>query len=73
MGYLYIVMAGMFWSTIGLFTTNLNKVGLSTEEISFLRLSVGCLILVLYALIKNPSLLKISKKGLTADRKSDIL
>ena len=64
MGYLYIVMAGMFWSTIGLFTTNLNKVGLSTEEISFLRLSVGCLILVLYALIKNPSLLKISKKGL---------
>lgn len=64
MGYLFIVMAGMFWSTIGLFTTNLNKVGLSTEEISFLRLSVGCLILVLYALIKNPSLLKISKKGL---------
>ena len=64
MGYLYIVMAGMFWSTIGLFTTNLNKVGLSTEEISFLRLSVGCLILVLYALIKNPSLLKISKQGL---------
>ena len=64
MGYLYIVMAGMFWSTIGLFTTNLNKVGLSTEEISFLRLSVGCLILVLYALIKNPSLIKISKKGL---------
>lgn len=64
MGYLYIVMAGMFWSTIGLFTTNLNKVGLSTEEISFLRQSVGCLILVLYALIKNPSLLKISKKGL---------
>ncbi|MEG0855901.1 MAG: DMT family transporter [Terrisporobacter sp.] len=64
MGYLYIGLAGMFWSTIGLFTTNLAKAGLSTEEISFLRLSVGCLILVMYAIIKNPGLLKISKKGL---------
>lgn len=64
MGYLYIVLAGMFWSTIGLFTTNLNNAGLSTEEISFLRLSVGCLVLVIYALVKNTSLLKISKKGL---------
>lgn len=64
MGYLYILLAGLFWSSIGLFTTNLNNIGLSTEEISFLRLSMGCLILVLYAIIKNPSLLKISRKGL---------
>lgn len=64
MGYFYILLAGLFWSSIGLFTTNLSKVGLSTEEISFLRLSMGCIILVIYALIKNPSLLKISKKGL---------
>ncbi|MGL4911306.1 MAG: DMT family transporter, partial [Romboutsia sp.] len=64
MGYIYILLAGMFWSTIGLFTTNLNNAGLSTEEISFLRLSVGCLVLVIYALVKNTSLLKISKKGL---------
>lgn len=64
MGYLFIVMAGLFWSTIGLFTTNLANAGLSTEEISFLRLTGGCLILVIYALIKNPSLFKISKRGL---------
>lgn len=64
MGYLYILLAGLFWSSIGLFTTNLNNAGLSTAEISFLRLSMGCLILVLYAIIKNPNLLKISKKGL---------
>lgn len=64
MGYLYILLAGLFWSSIGLFTTNLSNAGLSTEEISFLRLSMGCIILVIYAIIKNPSLLKISKKGL---------
>lgn len=62
MGYLYILLAGLFWSSIGLFTTNLSNAGLSTEEISFLRLSMGCIILVIYAIIKNPSLLKISKK-----------
>lgn len=64
MGYLYILLAGLFWSSIGLFTTNLSNTGLSTEEISFLRLSMGCIILVIYAIIKNPSLLKISRKGL---------
>ena len=64
MGYLYILLAGLFWSSIGLFTTNLSNAGLSTEEISFLRLSMGCIILVIYAIIKNTSLLKISKKGL---------
>lgn len=64
MGYLYVLLAGLFWSSIGLFTTNLSNAGLSTEEVSFLRLSMGCIILVLYAIIKNPGLLKISKKGL---------
>lgn len=64
MGYLYILLAGLFWSSIGLFTTNLSNAGLSTEEISFLRLSTGCIILIIYVLIKNPRLLKISKRGL---------
>lgn len=64
MGYIYILLAGLFWSSIGLFTTNLSNIGLSTEEISFLRLSMGCIILLTYAIIKNPSLLKVSKKGL---------
>lgn len=64
MGYFYFALAGLFWSVIGFFTTNLSRFGLSTQEISFLRLFIGFLMFMIYVLIKDPSLLKISKKGL---------
>lgn len=63
-GYLYVAIAGILWSTIGLFGNNLMSVGLTPEQVSFARLLLGCLILVMYSLIKNPNLLKISKKGI---------
>ena len=39
------------------------SLGLIPEQVAFLRLFVGFLILTIYALIKNPTILKINKKG----------
>lgn len=63
-GYLYVAIAGLLWSTIGLFGNTLMSAGLTPEQVSFARLFLGCLILVVYSLIKNTKLLKISKKGI---------
>lgn len=63
-GYLFILMAALCWATLGLFGNTLMNLGLIPEQVAFLRLFVGFLILTLYSLIKNPQILKISKKGL---------
>ena len=55
-GYLFVLMAAMCWATLGLFGNTLMSLGLIPEQ-------VGFLILTIYALIKNPTILKINKKG----------
>ena len=62
-GYLFVLMAAMCWATLGLFGNTLMSLGLIPEQVAFLRLFVGFLILTIYALIKNPTILKINKKG----------
>ncbi len=44
-GYLMVLAAGVMWGTIGLFTTELNRYGLSSSLIAFLRLASGTLLL----------------------------
>lgn len=62
-GYLFVLMAAMCQATLGLFGNTLMSLGLIPEQVAFLRLFVGFLILTIYALIKNPTILKINKKG----------
>ncbi|WP_373601336.1 DMT family transporter [Paraclostridium bifermentans] len=63
-GYAFVVIAGVLWATIGLFVNTLLNKGLTPEQVAFLRLFLGFLILFIYSFIKMPNALKISKKGL---------
>ncbi|CEJ73309.1 DMT family transporter [Paraclostridium sordellii] len=63
-GYLFVVTAGVLWATLGLFVNSLLGAGLTPEQVAFLRLFLGFLILFIYSFIKMPNALKISKKGL---------
>ena len=62
--YIYIALAGVIWSTLGLFGSILMSGGLSSEQVAFIRLFIGCIVLAIYSAIRKPELLKISKKGL---------
>lgn len=61
-GYTLIIVAGILWSTLGLFANNLLDKGLIPEQLAFIRLFLGFCILVIYSLIKMPHVLKINKK-----------
>lgn len=63
-GYVLVAMAGILWGCIGFFVDNLIQKGLTPEQVAFTRLFLGFLILALYALIKTPDALKLTKKGL---------
>ncbi len=63
-GRLNIAIAGLFWGTSGIFAQYLLNAGVSAEWISFLRLSIGCLVLVAVVMRKNPELLRIDGYGL---------
>ncbi|RDY29481.1 EamA family transporter [Romboutsia weinsteinii] len=63
-GYVSIFIAGLAWSTIGLFGNTIMSAGVAPEQVAFIRLFLGCLVLVIYCGIKNRELLSISKKGI---------
>lgn len=63
-GYLFVITAGILWATLGLFANSLLDVGLTPEQVAFLRLFLGFLILFIYSCVKMPNALKVSKKGL---------
>lgn len=62
--YLFIAMAGILWSTLGLFGDILMNRGLSSEQVAFTRLFIGFIVLASYSLAKKPSVLKINMRGL---------
>ncbi|MGL6104605.1 DMT family transporter [Romboutsia sp.] len=61
-GYLLVILAGLLWSTTGLFANNLMDKGLSSQQVALIRLSLGFIILLIYCLMKDIKLLKINKK-----------
>ena len=63
-GYLYILIAGTLWATLGLLGDILMKNGLTPEQVAFVRLFLGFVVLSVYCRAKNRELLKISKKGI---------
>ena len=59
-----ILTAGVLWGIIGLFTRNLGALGMGSEGILIVR-SGGCAVLfLLFALIRDPKMLKIRLKDL---------
>lgn len=61
-GYLLVVLAGMLWATTGLFANKLMAQGLTSQQVGFIRLFLGFIILFVYSLVKDVGLLKINKK-----------
>ena len=62
--YVFIAMAGILWSTLGLFGNMLMERGLSSEQVAFTRLFIGFIVLSLYSIIRRPEVLKINLKCL---------
>ncbi len=63
-GYLMVLIAGIMWGTIGLFTTQLNSYGMSATLIACLRLAAGTLMLGLLMLVtRGRSVFKIDQRG----------
>ncbi len=62
--YIFIAIAGVLWGTLGLFGSLLMNSGLRPEQVAFCRLFFGSLILIIYACIKTPQILKIKRRGL---------
>ncbi len=61
-----ILLAGVLWGSIGLFTTMLTNMGMSTDVVAFFRMLASAVMLALFLLIKGRGtrLFHISKKGL---------
>lgn len=60
MAYLLIIMAAFLWGIIGLFVQKLYEFGFTAFEIVTIRVVSAALILFIFVLVKNRSLLKIS-------------
>lgn len=62
--YLVVLIASIFWGTIGTFGKLLMNYGLLPLEVAFCRLFFGCILLFLFAFFYRKEALRISKKGL---------
>jgi len=64
MGAIYIALAGLSWSTTGIFAKNLMASGISSQEVALLRLTLGTIILFCILMLQNRAYVKIDRKGL---------
>ncbi|SMC59755.1 Permease of the drug/metabolite transporter (DMT) superfamily [Desulfocicer vacuolatum DSM 3385] len=62
-GYLYILGAAALWGSLGLICKILFEYGLNSPDISFYRLFMGSLFILMYLSFKDISLLKIDRRG----------
>ena len=62
--FLYIILAGILWGTSGLFVHLLSPYGFTSLQMSAMRGVVSALCMIVYALIKDRSLFRISKREL---------
>ncbi|GAB6146363.1 DMT family transporter [Desulfocicer niacini] len=62
-GYLCILGAGSLWGVLGLIGKILFEYGLKSPDISFYRLFMGSLFILIYLSVKDLDLLKIDRKG----------
>ncbi|MBQ3573575.1 MAG: EamA family transporter [Clostridia bacterium] len=59
-----IIIAGVFWGSMGLFVRTLSEYGLESMQITLIRLVSGAILLVAFALIYDKSLFKISLRDI---------
>lgn len=63
-GYLLIALAGISWGTTGTIANSLMRMGVESQDVSFLRMFCGFMFLLAFMLIKDHRSLIIDGKGL---------
>ncbi|MBO7208317.1 MAG: EamA family transporter [Clostridia bacterium] len=63
-GFIYIILAGLFWGTSGIFVEYLAPYGFSSPQMTFVRAIVSFVCMFLYILIRDRSLFKTNAKEL---------
>ena len=63
-GYVYILLAGIFWSTLGFLVSKISSHNFESEEIGFFRMVGGFIIITIYGKLTMPTMFKITKKGI---------
>ena len=61
---LCIVIAGILWGLIGLFSKNMSAIGLTAVQITFLRCLVACAVIWVVLALRDRSMLKIRPKDI---------
>ena len=64
LGGILIVIAGLFWGSMGLFVRHLNSLGFTSIQVACLRLVAAGILFALILLIKDPKGFKISPKDI---------
>lgn len=64
LSYVYIILAGVLWGTIGLFLTMLLDSGFTRMQSAFIRMAVAATGLSLYVFVKDRSLFKIKLRDI---------
>ena len=62
--YIYIILAGVFWGTIGLFLTILLDLGFTRMQSAFIRMGIAAAGLAVYTLVSDKSLFRIKLRDL---------
>lgn len=62
--YLYVVLAAVFWGTMGIFVNALSSMGLTTPQIAMLRAATSLIFTTTIILSKNRGLFKISLRDI---------
>lgn len=63
-GNILIIIAGLFWGSMGIFVRHLNGLGFTSIQVACLRLTVAGILFALILLIKDPKGFKISPRDI---------
>ena len=64
LGDILIIIAGLFWGSMGIFVRHLNALGFSSIQVACLRLVTAGILFAVILLIKDPKGFKISPKDI---------
>ena len=64
LGNILIIIAGLFWGSMGIFVRHLNGLGFTSIQVACLRLTVAGILFALILLIKDPKGFKISPRDI---------
>jgi len=61
---IYVLLAGILWGTMGVFSTYLNTLGMGSFEVVQVRITLGLVIVALYLAVFNRKMFKVKIKDL---------